>query len=465
MLVQSISGIRGIYGTDLDLGIVNRYAHAFYKLLLHRVAKPIIVIGRDTRISGAEIRQEFLNVLCSYGCSIIDVDVNTTPAIQLGVREFKADGGIIITASHNAPEYNGMKFLDSSGSILKKDDFDKLQHIFTAQKVIATIKPFTKIHDSSHDLHQRYIDFLVKYLGNDVSLIKKINTKILLDPNGGAACVILKDLFVKLGLNIVIINNTLGEFKRIIEPNEKSLLGLVPILKKEKAEFAAGFDCDADRLSIIMNNGEMLSGHYVLALCIDEILSQIPNPEVQTIVVNDATSYLVKEIVDKYHAHYMEVEAGEINVVSELYRLKAIAGGEGSSGGGVFPPSTSRDGILMLLIILKAMARRGKNLSEIIMELPVYYTLQEQLKCLPEQQLLMKQRLKNYYIKKFKISETGDETGGLKVFFSNNSWIWYRISKTESGIFRIVADAKNEIEAQKLLQEGIDVFNSIVNLF
>ena len=285
---------------------------------------------------------------------------------------------------------------------------------------------------------------------------------MLLDPNGGAACAVLKDLFVKLGLNVIIINNTYGEFKRQIEPNEKSLAYLLPIMKTEKADFAAGFDCDADRLNIIMNNGEMLSGNHVLALCIDEILSTINHPEQQTIVVNDATSYSVKEIVDKYHAHYKEVEVGEINVVSELYRIKAIAGGEGSSGGGIFPPSTSRDGILTLLIILKAMARKQKTLSQLIINLPKYYNFQEKLECPPKQQRLMKNKLKDYF-KKHSIIETGDETGGLKVFFLN-SWIWYRMSKTEPGIFRIVSDAKNKVEAKKLLEEGIAVFNSIVQI-
>lgn len=462
MLVQSISGIRGLYEKDLSLAIVRKYAYAFYQFLSKNIRKPTIVIGRDTRASGEEIKREFLRMLSSFDVVLIDVGINTTPAIELGVREYKAHGGIIITASHNPPEYNGIKFLNSFGSIVEEHDFKEILTLFNNEQKF-TIKPdFDKISQKSSDLVTRYIDFLCRYLGKDVSLIKNLKSKIILDPNGGAACVVLKELFAKLGLPVIFINNTIGEFKREIEPHEISLKPLVDVLAKEKADFAAGFDCDADRVNIIMSNGALLSGHHLLALCLDEILSHSKNVKNLVVVVNDATSYMVKDIVEKYGVSYREVEVGEINVVHEMYKIKAVAGGEGSSGGGIFPPSTCRDGILMLLIILKLMARKQKTLLELVKELPVYYTFQKQLNCSAEQQLFMKNKLKEYFISKnYIIQETGDATGGLKMFISQNSWIWYRMSKTEPGIFRIMVDAKNEPEARRLLKEGIYVFKEV----
>ena len=460
MVVQSISGIRGIYGKDLTLPVIQKYALAFYQFLTKKSKKPRIVIGNDSRVSGEDIKKEFIKVLGTYNVSLIDVGINTTPAIQLGVKDYKAEGGIIITASHNPPEYNGIKFLNGFGSIVEEKDFLEIQSFYT--KIDScTIKPnFKKVTNNTKDLRNRYISFLCTFLGQDMHLINNLKTKIILDPNGGAACVILPELFTKLGLPVIIVNDKLGEFNREIEPHEKSLAYLANNLKKEKADFAVGFDCDADRINIIMSNKQMLSGQYILALCIDEILSQSQYPKKQTVVVNDATSYMVKDIVENHGAHYTEVEVGEINVVHELYRINAIAGGEGSSGGGIFPPSTSRDGILTLLLILKSMARKQKSLGELVKALPVYYTIQEKVSCEPQHQIGMKKKLKDFYIsQQYHIQETGDETGGLKVFISENSWIWYRMSKTEPGIFRIMADSKNEQEAKLLLKEGIIIFN------
>jgi len=463
MLIQSISGIRGVYEKDLTLDVVRRYALAFYQFLNKKSTKIKIVIGSDSRPSGYYIKREFLRILSSYDTELIDVDINTTPAIQLGVREYKADGGIIITASHNPPEYNGIKFLNNGGTIIEKKDFEEINQYFNDIQEIPILKPnFGRVIDKSIDLRQRYINFLCEMTGKEgTNNIKDLNQMVVLDPNGGAASVILKELFERIEFPVVLINNKLGEFKREIEPTEKSLAYLVDLLQKRKAHFAAGFDCDADRVEIILSEGTMLSGNHILALLFGEILSRNPHPEQQTIVVNDATSYLVKDVVEKYGAHYKEVEVGEINVVHEMYKVGAIAGGEGSSGGAIFPPSTCRDGVLALLLLLKLMACKQKSLKELIKELPTYFTLHGKLKC--ENDLVdMKNKLKRYFMSQhYTISETGDNTGGLKIHITDSSWIWYRMSKTEPGIFRIIVDSKDEQEAKRLFKEGIYIFNTI----
>ncbi len=464
MLVRSISGIRGIYGKDLTSNVIRRYAVAFYQFLNKKLTKIKLIIGTDSRPSGFDIKKEFVQILSSHNTEIIDVGINTTPAIQLAVREYKADGGIIITASHNPAEYNGIKFLNNHGSLVGKKDFDKIIENYHHTDLPSKIKPnFNNIINRENDLRRKYIKFLCEFIGKDnLALIKNIHSKIILDPNGGSACIILKELFAQIGLPIIIINNTPGEFKREIEPNEKSLVYLIDLLNKQKADFAAGFDCDADRVGIIMNNGKILSGNYILALTFDEILSQATCPEKQTIVVNNATSYVVKDIVEKYDAQYKEVEVGEINVVHKMYRLGAIAGGEGSSGGGIFPPSTCRDGILTLLIILKSIARKQKSLLQLFKELPVYYTLQDKIKC--NQQLNIKKRLRDYFLSKhYHINEDSNDTHSLKIFITDHSWVWYRMSKTEPETLRIVIDSKNEQEAKNFKQKLYKETSKIIN--
>jgi len=277
------------------------------------------------------------------------------------------------------------------------------------------------------DSIKRYIDFIIRIIGDkNIELIKNSDIKILLDPNGGSGCVVLSKLFNKIGLKVSIRNNKVGFFNREIEPNEETLSYLIPLIKTD-FDFAAGFDCDADRVELVTNEG-VISGQYVLALVVDEILSEIDNPEKAYVVVNDATSYLVKEIVEAYEAKFVETETGEINVVNKMQELNAVIGGEGSNGGVVLAESTCRDGILTLMMILKIIAKKNKKLKEIIKEMPRYYTLNLKLNCDSEKHFKIREKLKEYFLKnKYSIKETEN---GLKILFENG-WIWYRASKTE----------------------------------
>lgn len=337
VLIESFSGIRGIYEQEFTLNIAKRYAQVFEKSLKKENKNPKIIIGRDTRLSGKIIEKAIIN---SLSCETIDVGMQTTPIIENAVRKFKAQGGIIITASHNEPEYNGLKLLDKTGAVLNakfSGQLIKKAQFHSIKKAEGNKRIFYKKEEAV----ENYINLIKKIIGKDKLNFKD---KIIIDPNGGAG-IASKQIFESFGINCIYINTKEAEFKRKIEPNQESLNYLAPIIKKNNAAFAVGFDCDADRAEIILKDGNLVSGNHLLALLTKNILSKSKNVK-EPIVVNDATSYLVKEICDEYGVKFIEVEVGETNVVETMLKNKSRIGGEGSNGGIILAPATCRDGIL-----------------------------------------------------------------------------------------------------------------------
>jgi len=449
-LVESFSGIRGVYGDELTKEITAKYALAYICLLKknnpNKENKSLkIVIGRDTRKSGEELLKIFVDNL---NCEIINVGIMPTPVIENAVRAFNADGGIIITASHNEPNFNGFKFLDKDGAVLRPEDIDFVINQVKLIKNISQENKNAKVINKEKEALEEY-----KKILKDILKIDKIDSgvKVIVDPNGGSG-IVAKEIFDEFGINAHYINMDAGEFKRLIEPKEESLRYLEKYIKEQNADFAIGFDCDADRVEILLDNGELVSGNHLLALIAEEILSGNTGRG-EKVVANDATSYVVKEIAEKYGAEFKEVEVGEINVVDEMLAVNSPVGGEGSNGGVIILPSRCRDGILTILFLLKLMSRKGKSLKELIEELPKYYYIKEKIK-LKEDFAELKNKVKEHYLnRKFQILETGDETGGLKAI-KNNSWVWFRQSKTEDKVLRIIADSKNENTAEELLNEA-----------
>ena len=456
-LITSLSGIRGIYGKDLTESTAIKYAYSYISFLRQKCRKnvPMVVIGMDTRPSGLKLADALMGIL---DCDFIDVGIAPTPAIEFAVRHFNADGGIIITASHNEPYWNGFKFLKDDGSVLREKEMD---FVVNNPK---TFKNFHKIQDrkiteKNDDAIKKYTDFIYDIIGHEnIEKIKNSGQKIVLDPNWGTGA-IAKKIIEQIGVDVVGINMQYGQFKRRVEPAEDSLIYLKNAIDENKADFAAGFDCDADRVEILMQNGQFLSGNYILALIVYEVLSNLKNPRNQVVVVNDATSNIVKDIVQKFGAKIREVEVGETNVVEEMIKSKSIVGGEGSSGGAIIWPSRCRDGILTLLTILAICAKKEKKLHEIVLELPKYYTLRKKIEFDSAKHNEIKEFIKNYYIKKgFEAKENGGIKGSLKITTSKNSFVWFRASKTESNIFRIISDSTKYNESQELIDEAVKMF-------
>ena len=464
MLAESFSGIRGIYGKELTLDIAKRYAYVFQEFLKKKTKKKSvkIVVGYDTRPSSPDIKKAIIDVLEG---EVIDVEYASTPATELAVRIYGADAGIMITASHNEPEYNGFKFLDHNGSILSRKDAEKVIALYNKikKRKIKFKKNNKMVVNNYRQLMLSYADYVYHILGDKgVSLIHDANFKVIIDPNGGTGDIASRVL-MRFGIEVISLNMEHGKFTRLIEPNESSLSHLKDHIKKNNADLAAGFDCDADRVEILDNNGNMLNGHKILALLVDSVLSNAKKgAKKKTIVTNDATSCLVKDITQKYKYKLKEVEVGEANVIEAMYKLKSPVGGEGSSSGGILPPSRCRDGVLTLVMILRLMAQRKQKLSEILAKYPPYFESRTKIKFNPRKHDSIKRKLIKFYRKKkYKIQKLGGIEAGLKIIVDKKSFIYFRASKTEACQFRIIVDTNEKKKSDELLKEAEKLFKKI----
>lgn len=464
MLIESLSGIRGIFNQSLTEDIAFKYALSYYSFLSKKLKKKIltIVIGTDTRNSRNVLKNSVMKAL---NCLIIDVGIATTPSIELGVRHFKADGGIIITASHNEPFWNGFKFLSNNGAVLKNEEMQKIIMGFHKIKKLTEeqltqspsfgknlkFKKIIKKYKEINDIYEKYL--LGFFTKTEKKIIANSKIKIIIDPNGGTG-IIAKKILEKIGANIIGINMNPGIFNRVVEPKLESLLYLCDLIKKEKAMFASAFDCDADRVQLLMPNCKIVSGNYLLAIIADDILSKMSNK--QAVVVNDATSNLVKDVVNSHNSKIVETEVGEINVVSEMEKRNSPIGGEGSSAGVIISPSKCRDGILTLIHIIKILSLKKLTLGELINQYPQYYTLENSI-TIKKNLKRIKKELKDYYKKKgFMIIEKSKD-GSLKIITGKNSFVWFRASKTEPNLLRIISDSDSLTESDALMNKAMDL--------
>lgn len=446
-LIESISGVRGVYGIDLTDEIAEAYAYAYGSWLQTKVnANPKVVVGRDTRPSGKNIMEAVVRGLQRASCHIARVEIGTTPLIQFEVRNQNCDGGVIITASHNEPDWNGFKFLWRDGGILEPDFIEEVSRRFHQGR-------------SSQEpaLSDNYIQFLFKTLGpQTVSRLKKSRLKVVVDPNGGSMIVLIKSLFERLGIRTVELNMAPGVFRHTVEPTRDALKFMGPIIKKNRAALGVGWDCDGDRVEIVLPDGRFISGHLVLALLVDEVLTHTKRNK--KVVISNATSQIVNEIAARHNATVYETDVGEHNVVKKMYQLKAPVGGEGSCGGGIVPPSRCRDGVLTLFKILAMMTRTQKSLSEILADYPKFHTIQKNIKLDVSQAPKVRSRIEKYY-SGFPIQKRGGLNGAIKVKLSPKSFVLFRPSRTESAIFRIIADAPTAGVAKRIMEEAVELIS------
>ncbi|MDD5146841.1 MAG: hypothetical protein PHN39_03855, partial [Candidatus Pacebacteria bacterium] len=448
-LVESFSGVRGIYGQGITEDLAYRYAFCFARLFCNQ--SDILAIGGDTRHSTPSLRQAMLRAFSDAGLKkVLDLGVVPIQVAEYAVVTLKARGGVYITASHNEPEYNGWKFLKEDGGILYPEQSDRLVAQVYSSSELQAIK--NEVGLEVIDKHQEAIDEYVKYVVAKIGTgsqgkIKQMGPKLLIDPNGGSALVVLSQLFSALGVQAEIINNQPGQFNRLIEPKAESLTYLADRMVSNDFAFAAGFDCDADRMEIVLSPDSTfakkmgtpnVSGNYVLALACDAILR---GTEGQVVPTNDVTSYLVRDVIKKYGAITHEVEVGEINVVEAMEAKHSIIGGEGSCAGVIVFPIKCRDGIITLALALKLIADEEKGLSDILNNYPAYFSDRTKVASSPEKAVVIRGKIEEYFKEKgWSVQKTGDETGGLKAHLDNNSYVWFRQSKTEPGVFRIYTE-------------------------
>ena len=433
--VISISGVRGIIGESLTPEVIAGLATSFGTYL----GGGKVVVGRDTRLSGEMAKYAVFSGLLSTGCKVIDLGIVPTPTVQLLTEKLKANGGMVITASHNPSEYNGLKFIFADGSFLNSSRMKKFLNLYKKNKT--KYSPFTEA-TKIKNYHQEAIDFHLKKTLSflNLALIRKKHFHIALDCCDGAGSVIAPLLLKKLGVRVSIINNKLDRiFSRSPEPIPENLSGLCHLVKKTKANIGFAQDPDADRLAIISDKGKPIGEDYSLALVTKFILSRKKGP----VVANLSTSQLMDDITGEFRCPFFRSRVGEINVVEEMKKRKAIIGGEGN-GGIIFPPlHYGRDSLIGMGLILEYLAQSGKSISELVGELPSYKMLKKKIP-------LPKQGAKKSIakIKKYFSQEKINLLDGIRVT-GENWWIHLRPSGTEP-IIRLIIEAKTRKEAEKL---------------
>jgi phosphomannomutase len=359
------------------------------------------------------------------------------------VKELKADGGMIITASHNPGQWNGLKFVRSDGIFLNEEQANKLIHIYSTLEFNEPVaKGKFEIYDKPYDGHINSVLTCI-----DVAEIKRRKFKVALDSCNGAGSIITKVLLKKLGCEIVELNTNPDEaFPHNPEPIPENLTDLCKRVKETKADIGFAQDADADRLAIVTEKGIAPGEEFTLAIAVDHILSRSSNKK-NTVVTNLSTSLMTDDIAAKYGAKVIRTKIGEVNVAETLKDKKGLIGGEGN-GGVMYPPvGFNRDSLIGIGLVLDALASKKMMISELISSMPQYMIVKDKVECSSKIEA-------EAYVDKVKElfrGEKFDLTEGVKILFKN-AWVHIRSSNTEP-IIRIIAEAKTREEALELIQK------------
>lgn len=442
----TISGYRGIWGDSLNPEIVTKYIHAFTKLLQRdaKVKNLTILIGRDGRTSGVEISNLIIDELLKLGINIVDSGILSTPTIIFAVRKHKYDGAIIITASHNPIEYNGLKFINKNALFLDLSEIGKLLKYFRLVKTKTNIRKAGEKVLAQPNFSKEHIDKILENI--NVKAIRKRKFKIAVDMINGAACVENLYFFKQLDVELYPINDIPnGEFQHQPEPLAENLSGIARLVKEKKTDVGFAQDPDADRLVIVNEHGEVISEEYTLAIAVENILSKNEN---QIIAINLSSSAMNVDIARKYNSRYIFTKVGELNVVKEIISNNAIIGGEGS-GGVIYPKiNLARDSFVSMALILELLAKRKQTVTDLISTLPCYFIKKDKWP--------RRGDLKGVY-RKLKLYFKGIpyvEIDGIRFNFFDGSWIHLRPSNTEP-IFRLIGEAKTKKRIELLFKEVI----------
>lgn len=451
-LKRSVAGIRGIWGESLYPDTAIQYASAFAMF----VGGGKIILGRDTRTTGNPLRFAVLSALLSYGCEVIDIDIAPTPTCQLAVEKFKANGGIIITASHNPFEWNGIKFVNSNGEFLHEKDFGKITDIIDNNKIVYNPVEKTIEYDVSKSvqLNERAIKEHINEISNviDVDLIRSKSFKVAFDAVNGAGSRLMFPLFKHLNVEVLpLYCEENGQFPRGAEPMPENLGALSNLVKEAKADIGFAVDPDADRLSIISEEGVPLGEEMSLPLVAQHIVSQTPG----VIVTNLSTSMAIDFVAQKYDCKVVRTKIGEANVVQGMKDNDCIVGGEGN--GGVILPKIhySRDTGIGIGLILDYIAKSQSKISELARTIPQLFLVKKKLD-LDEQSI---QKVLEYVQKTYSEDDV-NTLDGVKVTWKD-SWMHLRKSGTE-GMLRIFAEAKSMDLANEIVDNMIAKIKDIV---
>lgn len=451
-LIKSISGIRGTIGGKVGKNLtpvdVVKFVSAYGQLVKQEIVKSrySIVIGRDARISGKMIQDLVINTLIGMGIDIINLNLSTTPTVEIAVKEEKADGGIIITASHNPEQWNALKFLDSKGEFLNAHKGDELVRLSESGNI--SFAPNSNIgsiflNDNYFDKH---IDLVLNLDLVNVDIIRKQKYKVVLDAVNSTGGLIIPKMLEKLNINVIKLNcEPDGKFAHNPEPLKENLSALSEKVINSGADFGIAVDPDVDRLAFIDNEGHMFGEEYTLVACADFVLSQKNGNTVS----NLSSTRALSEITTKHGGNHYASAVGEVNVVQKMKATNSVIGGEGN--GGIILPELhyGRDALVGIALFLNLLAEKKIKVSNLKKTYPIYFMSKKKLNLNPKfnfNQLI--KLVKSKYANQ-KISTVD----GVKIDFPS-SWVHLRMSNTEP-ILRIYSEAKTQEEADELANDFI----------
>ena len=458
-LIKSISGIRGTIGgapsdnlTPID---IVKFTTAYTRLIKskHPEKRITIVVGRDARISGSMVDSLVEGTLLGCGVDVINVGLCTTPGTEMAVITHRAEGGIIITASHNPRQWNALKLLNERGEFL--DDAE-------GKEVLAMADDMSWDYPTVDNIGKVVLreDFNIKHISQvlalplvDVEAVRKRKFKVVVDAVNSVGGVVIPALLKELGCEVVELNcEPTGEFAHNPEPLPENLTEISEVIRKEGADMGIVVDPDVDRLAFVMENGEMFVEEYTLVAVADYVLKHTKGNTVS----NLSSSRALSDVTSRYEGcSYAAAAVGEVNVVKKMKDTGAVIGGEGN-GGIIYPElHYGRDALVGVALFLTYFAGLDMTMSELRKTYPAYFASKNKIELTPEINVdLILETIKSRYS-----NERVNDIDGVKIDFAEN-WVHLRKSNTEP-IIRVYTEAKSMEEADALAQRFISEIEQI----
>ena len=456
-LIKSISGIRGTIGghtgdTLNPLDIV-KFTTAYAQFIggHNSGKKPLIVVGRDGRISGLMVRNVVVGTLMGMGYDVIDIGFATTPTTELAVRMAGADGGIIITASHNPRQWNALKLLNSEGEFLTAADGAEVLRMAEEENFeYAEVDQLgTCTIDDSYN--RRHIDAVLELKLVDVEAIRKKNFRVCVDTINSVGGIILPEFFQALGVDYVILNGECtGDFAHNPEPLEKNLHGIMDKMKQGGFDLGIVVDPDVDRLAFISEDGTMFGEEYTLVSVADYVLSHT----IGNTVSNLSSTRALRDVTEKHGGKYTAAAVGEVNVTTKMKEVGAVIGGEGN-GGVIYPESHyGRDALVGIALFLSSLAQKGCTVSELRKTFPDYQIAKNRIDLTPDTDVdAILVKVKEMFAQDN--SAQVNDIDGVKIDFPDR-WVHLRKSNTEP-IIRVYSEAQTMEQADDLGKQLMQV--------
>lgn len=460
-LIKSISGIRGTIGGKVGDNLTPvdavKFASAYGTFLKNNSSKErlTVVIGRDARISGPMIHNLVVNTLIGLGINVIDLGLSTTPTVEIAVPLEKADGGIILTASHNPKQWNALKLLNAKGEFLSGVEGAKILEIADAEAFdfsdVDTLGEII-VNDAYMDIH---IDEILNLPLVDIEAVKAAKFKVVVDGVNSSGGIIIPKLLELMGVKVVkLYCEPNGHFPHNPEPLKEHLTDISELVVKEKAHLGIVVDPDVDRLAFICEDGEMFGEEYTLVACADYVLSKTPGNTVS----NMSSSRALRDVTALHKGSYQASAVGEVNVVELMKKNNAIIGGEGN-GGIIYPESHyGRDSLVGVALFLTHLANKKISVSALRASYPEYYMSKNKIELTPQIDVDAILTAMNDKYKDQDITTID----GVKIDFINE-WVHLRKSNTEP-IIRIYTEASSQKQADNLALRIIDEIKEIAGI-